>query len=148
MLMGTLQPVFRVPKVKKLPSPTPVRKLPTSVLRDILEEVVLLEGDPAILKLALVCSTFRDHVSSEHFRRRAHFKWLRSVCTWSRFSTLYREQYFVMYSIEVCRECGEMYKHCPRGFVGSGKRGQLRGFYSEDMPPGYCSHYCEQISSY
>ncbi|KAF6726835.1 hypothetical protein FQA47_010553, partial [Oryzias melastigma] len=106
------------------------------------------KGDPAILKLALVCSTFRDHVSSEHFRRRAHFKWLRSVCTWSRFSTLYREQYFVMYSIEVCRECGEMYKHCPRGFVGSGKRGQLRGFYSEDMPPGYCSYYCEQISSY
>ncbi|XP_070407764.1 uncharacterized protein [Nothobranchius furzeri] len=78
-----------------------ILELPEHVLMDILDEVVLHEGDTAIFKLALVCSMFRDLVSTEYFRRRAHFKWLHSVCTWSRFSEQYREQYFNMYSVEI-----------------------------------------------
>ncbi|XP_054587519.1 uncharacterized protein [Nothobranchius furzeri] len=120
LLQGTLQPVFRVPKAtSSKPSPSLIRPLPERVLMDILEEVVLHEGDTAIFKLALVCSMFRDLVSTEYFRRRAHFKWLHSedfsVCTWSRFSEKYREQYLNMYSIEICLQCGDQYKHCPGG---------------------------------
>ncbi|RVE69020.1 hypothetical protein OJAV_G00073560 [Oryzias javanicus] len=157
VLQGTLEPIFRIPKARRLPSPSPVIKIkdeadrclllkfPACVLSNILQEVVLMEGDPAILKLALVCSSFRDIVSAETFRRQAHFKWLHSVCTWSRYSKRHRELYFVMYSIEICCECGKQYKHCPRGYVGSGKRGHLRAFYSDEMPPGYCSHFCMQL---
>nr|XP_054595936.1 uncharacterized protein LOC129163035 isoform X2 [Nothobranchius furzeri] len=158
LLQGTLQPVFRVPKAtSSKPSPSLIRpaeadrclilELPERVLMDILEEVVLHEGDAAIFKLALVCSMFRDLVSTEYFRRRAHFKWLRSVCTWSRFSEQYREQYFNVYSIEICLQCGDQYKHCPGGYVGRGKRGELRALYSEEMLPGYCSHFCSQMNS-
>ncbi|XP_070403956.1 uncharacterized protein [Nothobranchius furzeri] len=162
LLQGTLQPVFRVPKAtSSKPSPSLIRpaeadrclilELPERVLMDILEEVVLLEGDTAIFKLALVCSMFRDLVSTEYFRRRAHFKWLHSedfsVCTWSRFSEQYREQYFNMYSVEICLQCGDQYKHCPGGYVGRGKRGELRALYSEEMLPGYCSHFCSQMNN-
>ncbi|XP_019213044.1 uncharacterized protein LOC100692678 isoform X6 [Oreochromis niloticus] len=158
LLQGTLQPVFRVPKAtSSKPSPSlirqadadrcPILELPACVLIDILEEVVLHEGDTAIFKLALVCSMFRDLVSTEYFRRRAHFKWLHSVCTWSSFSEKYKEQYFNMYTIEICLQCGDQYKHCPRGYVGTGKRGQLRAFYSEEMRPGYCSHICMQLDN-
>ncbi|KAL3977890.1 ubiquitin-conjugating enzyme E2 D [Sarotherodon galilaeus] len=130
LLQGTLQPVFRVPKAtSSKPSPSlirqadadrcPILELPACVLIDILEEVVLHEGDTAIFKLALVCSMFRDLVSTEYFRRRAHFKWLHSVCTWSSFSEKYKEQYFNMYTIEICLQCGDQYKHCPRGYVGT-----------------------------
>nr|XP_013765132.1 PREDICTED: uncharacterized protein LOC102195377 [Pundamilia nyererei] len=120
LLQGTLQPVFRVPKAtSSKPLPSLIRQLPACVLIDILEEVVLHEGDTAICKLALVSSMFRDLVSTEYFRRRAHFKWLHSVCTWSSFSEKYREQYFNMYTIEICLQCGDQYKHCPRGYVGT-----------------------------
>ncbi|XP_005464487.2 uncharacterized protein LOC100712513 isoform X1 [Oreochromis niloticus] len=94
--------------------PLSFTELPACVLIDILEEVVLNEGDTAIFKLALVCSMFRDLVSTEYFRRRAHFKWLHSVCTWSSFSEKYIEQYCNMYMIEICLQCGDQYKHCPR----------------------------------
>ncbi|KAF4118091.1 hypothetical protein G5714_000142 [Onychostoma macrolepis] len=50
--------------------------LPASVLEDIFIEVVLQEGDEAILTLALVCTRFRDLVTREAFRRQAHFLWL------------------------------------------------------------------------
>ncbi|KAL3983586.1 serine/arginine repetitive matrix protein 2 [Sarotherodon galilaeus] len=32
-------------------------------------------------------------------------------------------------------------------YVGTGKRGQLRAFYSEEMCPGYCSHFCSQMNN-
>ncbi|CAL8335115.1 unnamed protein product [Boreogadus saida] len=57
-------------------------ELPKSVLSDILTEVVLQEGDKAYPTLALVCSTFRDIVSTDKFKRQAHFLWLNSVTTW------------------------------------------------------------------
>lgn len=56
---------------------THILQLPACVLIDILEEVVLHEGDTAF-KLALACSMFRDLVSTEYFRRRAHFRGLHS----------------------------------------------------------------------
>ena len=52
--------------------------MPTSVLDEILKEVVLQEGDNVYLTLALVCTTFRDIVSTNYLRRRAHFQWLDS----------------------------------------------------------------------
>ncbi|XP_051741377.1 serine/threonine-protein kinase pim-3-like [Ctenopharyngodon idella] len=51
--------------------------LPASVLEDIFIDVVLQEGDKApCLTLALVCTCFRDLVTQEAFRRRAHILWL------------------------------------------------------------------------
>ena len=52
--------------------------MPTSVLDEIHKEVVLQEGDNVYLTLALVCTTFRDIVSTNYLRRRAHFQWLDS----------------------------------------------------------------------
>ncbi|KAK7143948.1 hypothetical protein R3I93_014954 [Phoxinus phoxinus] len=60
--------------------------LPASVLEDIFIDVVLQEGDEAILKLALVCTRFRDLVTREGFRRRAHIIWLDSVTNLTVFS--------------------------------------------------------------
>ncbi|KAL4001536.1 Fc receptor-like protein [Sarotherodon galilaeus] len=148
LLQGTLQPVFGVPKATcSKPSPSlirqadtdrcPILELPACVLIDILEEVVLHEGHTAICKLALVCSMFRDLVSTGYFRRRAHFKWPHSVCTWSSFSEKYREQYFNMYTRRV--------QSPARGPIAA--RGQLRAFYSEAMHPGYYSHICVQLNN-
>ncbi|XP_057688643.1 uncharacterized protein LOC130913794 [Corythoichthys intestinalis] len=118
-------------------------ELPDVLTTIILEEVVLQEGDRAIGTLALVCSTFRDLVSTEYFRRRAHFKWLNSVWTWSKVSADFRREYYNMYTVEICHECGEQFKQFPRGFVGTGKRGEITAFYSdEELPPGYCSRSC------
>lgn len=58
-------------------------QLPPCLLLDIFEEVVLQEGHKALLTLALVCTTFRDLVSSDDFRRRAHFQWLNSKCVYN-----------------------------------------------------------------
>ncbi len=55
-------------------------QLPASVLEDIFIDVVLQEGDEAILTLALVCTRFRDLVTREAFSRRVHFLWLDSKC--------------------------------------------------------------------
>ncbi|XP_035864474.1 uncharacterized protein LOC118496544 [Sander lucioperca] len=93
------------------------------VLSEILQEVLLQEGDKAYLTLALVCTTFRDTVSTNAFRRRAHFQWLDSVATWRRFSASYKKEFYTMYTVDTCRECGMFYKNCTPGYVGTGKRG-------------------------
>lgn len=59
---------------------TCILQLPTCVLSEILNEVVLQEGDKAYYRLALVCTTFRDTVPTDSFRRRAHFQWIDSKC--------------------------------------------------------------------
>ncbi|XP_078796155.1 uncharacterized protein LOC144988819 [Oryzias latipes] len=97
------------------------------------------------LTLALVCTTFRDIVSTVSFRRRAHFQWLDSVATWSRFSVSYRQEFYVMYNIGTCCGCRQLYKNNTPGYVGTGKRGVLQGIYSEDPYPGYCSQFCSQM---
>ncbi|KAK9972220.1 hypothetical protein ABG768_025543 [Culter alburnus] len=71
--------------------------LPSSVLEDIFIDVVLQEGDKAILTLALVCTCFRDLVTQEAFRRQAYILWLDSVTNWTVFSTSYKAEYYKMY---------------------------------------------------
>lgn len=53
-------------------------QLPLVVLRAILLEVVVHDGDVAIRTLALTCSCFNNIVCMESFRREAHFRWLDS----------------------------------------------------------------------
>ncbi|RVE71041.1 hypothetical protein OJAV_G00070140 [Oryzias javanicus] len=140
LLQWSLQPIYRLPKGR-----CHILQLPGSVLSEVLKEVVLLEGDGAYLTLALVCTAFRDIVSTTSFRRQAHFQWLDSVATWSRFSASYKQDFYVMYSIGTCCGCGKLYKDNTPGYVGTGKRGVLQGIYSEDPYPGYCSHFCSQV---
>ncbi|KAJ8333539.1 hypothetical protein SKAU_G00415470 [Synaphobranchus kaupii] len=110
--------------------------------QDILLEVVLQEGDKALQTLALVCSKFYNLVTSERFRRKAHFLWLDSVVTWRRFSSTYQQDFRRMYVLETCRQCKEVYKNCIPGYVGR-RRGELQAFYSEDSHPGFCSDLCQ-----
>ncbi|XP_028443450.1 uncharacterized protein LOC114561589 [Perca flavescens] len=84
----------------------PEQSITRCCLEDILLEVVFQDGDKALMTLALVCSSFRDIVTDENFRERAHFLWLDS-------------------------------------YVGRGRRDELRGIYSEDPHPGFCSHFCQ-----
>ncbi|KAF1385977.1 hypothetical protein PFLUV_G00113360 [Perca fluviatilis] len=56
----------------------PEQSITRCCLEDILLEVVLQDGDKALMTLALVCSSFRDIVTDENFRERAHFLWLDS----------------------------------------------------------------------
>ncbi|KAL1277070.1 hypothetical protein QQF64_023743 [Cirrhinus molitorella] len=97
--------------------------LPAFVLEDIFINVVLQEGDEAILTLALVCTHFRDLVTREAFRRRAHFLWLDSVTNWSAFSSYYKAEFYKMYRLETCVQCGDTFKNCIPGYVGRGEEG-------------------------
>ncbi|XP_034087817.1 uncharacterized protein LOC117556557 [Gymnodraco acuticeps] len=97
-----LEPVYRVPKKQKTE-----HELPNCLLSDILMEIVLQEGEKAYSTLALVCTTFRDTMSTVSFRRGAHFRWLESVATWSWFSASYKQDFNVMYTIDTCRGCLE-----------------------------------------
>ncbi|KAK0134263.1 hypothetical protein N1851_030173 [Merluccius polli] len=92
----SLQPIYRIPKTMKRAHEVSMMlmaedtqchapfcyrlinaiQMPTSVLYEILKEVVLQEGDKVFLTLALVCTTFRDIVSTNYLKRRAHFQWL------------------------------------------------------------------------
>ncbi|KAG1955417.1 hypothetical protein F2P79_008499 [Pimephales promelas] len=109
--------------------------LPASVLEDIFIDLVLQEGDEAILKLALVCTRFRDLVTREGFRRRAHFLWLDSVTNWTVFSPYYKAEYYKMYKLETCRQCGDVYKHCTPGYGGRGRKGELFRMTKKFPPP-------------
>ncbi|XP_078126085.1 uncharacterized protein LOC144530394 isoform X3 [Sander vitreus] len=86
-----------------------------------------------------------DTVSTNAFRRRAHFQWLDSVATWSRFSASYKKEFYTMYTVDTSCECGMFYKNCTPGYVGTRKRGELQAVYSEDPHPGYCNHFCSQM---
>lgn len=121
----------------------PKTLLPESVLEDIFIDVVLQEGDEAILTLALVCTRFRDLVTREAFRRRAHFLWLDSVTNWSAFSTYYKAEYYKMYRLQTCMQCGDIFKNCIPGYVGRGRRGELIKIISEDTHPDFCSEFCQ-----
>ncbi|XP_026088403.1 leucine-rich repeat extensin-like protein 1 isoform X2 [Carassius auratus] len=52
------------------------------------------------------------------------------VVNWSAFSVGYRQEFRVPYSLTQCLWCHETFKDCPPGYVGNGRRGVLRGFYS------------------
>ncbi|MED6256301.1 hypothetical protein ATANTOWER_023515 [Ataeniobius toweri] len=59
-----------------------------------------------------------------------------------KFSKEFQAEYRKPYLISNCLSCGSTFKDCCAGYWGNGKRGQLRGFYSEPSTPGYCSHFC------
>ncbi|KAM4599182.1 uncharacterized protein V3H82_002572 [Fundulus diaphanus] len=153
LLKGSLEPIYRIPKSRNRKHEVVFPKddrcfileLSACLLSEILGEVVLLEGDQAYMTLGLVCTTFRDIMSTVGFRRRVHFQWLDSVANWGRFSLSYKEEFYTMYSIETCCECRTLYKKNTPGYVGKGKRGVLQGIHSEDPNPGYCSHFCSQM---
>ncbi|XP_077100029.1 uncharacterized protein LOC143750744 [Siphateles boraxobius] len=116
-----------------------IQELPPLVLREILLEVVLQDGDVAIGSLALTC---RCIVSMESFRREAHFRWLDSVVNWKACRENVRNLYRVPYSLSRCLHCETTYKDCGEGYRGRGQRGVLQGFYGSDDFRGYCSHDC------
>ncbi|KAJ8360625.1 hypothetical protein SKAU_G00171500 [Synaphobranchus kaupii] len=118
-------------------------QIPKYCLEEILLEVVLQDGDQALLTLALVCSCFRDIVTDYNFSRAAHFLWLDSVTNWSNFSREYQREFRTMYSVMTCLQCHCLYKSCMPGYVGRGRRGELHGIYSEHSYPGFCSQFCQ-----
>ncbi|XP_035986151.1 uncharacterized protein LOC118559542 [Fundulus heteroclitus] len=83
LLKGSLEPIYRIPKSRKRKHEVVFPKddrcfileLSACLLSEILGEVVLLEGDQAYMTLGLVCTTFRDIMSTVGFRRRVHFQW-------------------------------------------------------------------------
>jgi hypothetical protein len=114
--------------------------LPNELLQHILKEV-LKEGDHKFYLLSLVCKKMKEIVMDESFRRVVHYAWLNSVLNWSDKSIEFKKQYYVMYEIKSCFQCGRTYKEM-NGLIGCGKFGVLNKFYSDISNPGFCSHEC------
>ncbi|KAL2102425.1 hypothetical protein ACEWY4_001593 [Coilia grayii] len=136
---GLLAPIFCVPRNRAL-----VTELPDDIIRKIFVLVVLEDGDPAILNLALTCQKFHSIVCQPLFLEEAHFSWLDSVVEWKSLPPQHRDKYRRPYTISQCRSllCGGLYKDCGAGYKGNGQRGVLQGFYSTEDYPGYCSWDC------
>ncbi|XP_067302268.1 uncharacterized protein [Pseudorasbora parva] len=135
----------RAERAEVMETPLPVdymTKMPPEILWQILMGVVIDDGDVAYLRLSLTCKIFRDIVSNPKFKEQAHFIWLDSVVNWCAFSTQYKQQFRVSYSVTRCLHCSALFKDCPPGYVGDGRRGVLRGFYSIKDFEGYCSVDC------
>lgn len=135
----------RVERAEVMETPLPVdylTKMPPDILWRILMGVVIDDGDVAFWRLSMTCKVFRDVVSKPKFRQEAHFVWLDSVVNWSAFSRQYKQEFRVPYSLTLCLHCDALYKDCPPGYVGDGRRGVLRGFYSDKEVEGYCSVDC------
>ncbi|XP_016326356.1 uncharacterized protein LOC107676347 [Sinocyclocheilus anshuiensis] len=135
----------RLERAEAMEAPPPVdylTKMPLEILGQILLRVVSDDGDMAFMRLSLTCKLFRDIVSETKFKEEAHFMWLDSVVNWSAFSARYREKFRVPYSLTQGLRCCEIFKDCPPGYGGNGRRGVLRGFYSFKDFEGYCSVDC------
>ncbi|CAM4299460.1 unnamed protein product [Leuciscus chuanchicus] len=169
MARGSLDPIFRIPRKRKYDEvtmePVPLKpckvkepcrvesspegigilQLPEEVLHKIFILVVLQDGNPAILTLALTCTHFWKIVREESFLKEAHFCWLDSVVNWNSFSEEYKRTYRIPYLISRCIQCDALYKDC-EGFWGSGQRGKLQGFYSENDFAGYCCMDCFYVA--
>ncbi|CAM4569262.1 unnamed protein product [Leuciscus chuanchicus] len=166
MARGSLDPIFRIPRKRKYDEePVPLKpckvkepcrvesspegigilQLPEEVLHKIFILVVLQDGDPAILTLALTCTHFWKIVREESFLKEAHFCWLDSVVNWNSFSEEYKRTYRIPYLISRCIQCDDLYKDC-EGYWGSGQRGKLQGFYSENDFAGYCCMDCFYVA--
>ncbi|XP_030290955.1 uncharacterized protein LOC115592411 isoform X2 [Sparus aurata] len=152
-----LENIQQCMKRRQLHGPQPLEEPPLHisidmlqllVLEDIFALVVLSDGDMAILTLSLVCHHFREVLSTRVFRRKAHFLWLNSMASWSRFSAGYRAEYCKMYSLDTCRECNITYKNCIPGYAGREKRGELQGIYSKNSHPGFCSNFCQMCTGF
>ncbi|CAM4568405.1 unnamed protein product [Leuciscus chuanchicus] len=90
-------------------------------------------------KRAITCTHFWKIVREESFLKEAHFCWLDSVVNWNSFSEEYKRTYRIPYLISRCIQCDDLYKDC-EGYWGSGQRGKLQGFYSENDFAGNCMH--------
>ncbi|XP_016108317.1 uncharacterized protein [Sinocyclocheilus grahami] len=122
------------------PPPPPVdylTKMPLEILGQILLRVVSDDGDMAFMRLSLTCKLFRDIASETKFKEEAHFMWLDS-----KFfnSNVYPRQDRLQPGASL--RCCEIFKDCPPGYGGNGRRGVLRGFYSFKDFEGYCSVDC------
>ncbi|CAM4659668.1 unnamed protein product [Leuciscus chuanchicus] len=132
-------------RVESSPEGIGILQLPEEVLHKIFILVVLQDGDPAILTLALTCTHFWKIVREESFLKEAHFCWLDSVVNWNSFSEEYKRTYRIPYLISRCIQCDDLYKDC-EGYWGSGQRGKLQGFYSENDFAGYCCMDCFYVA--
>ncbi|KAL1261242.1 hypothetical protein QQF64_006507 [Cirrhinus molitorella] len=65
------------------------------------------------------------------------------VTNWSAFSSYYKAEFYKMYRLETCVQCGDTFKNCIPGYVGRGRRGELIKIISEDSHPGFCSEFCQ-----
>lgn len=122
--------------------PDYISKMPPDILRYILMNVVKEDGDVAFFRLSLTCWLFHGVVCEASFRKEAHFAWLDSVVNWSAYSSDYKEIYRVPYKLTNCLWCGDLFKDFPPGYIGDGRKGILRGFYSIKEFEGYCSADC------
>ncbi|XP_073729945.1 uncharacterized protein [Misgurnus anguillicaudatus] len=68
-------------------------------------------------------------ISSLEFRHRAHYAWLESVVNVRKLPQAVRDM-CVPYKIIECRNCKCFFKNWV-GYCGNGRRGELRGFYSD-----------------
>ncbi|XP_026103055.1 uncharacterized protein LOC113074420 isoform X3 [Carassius auratus] len=118
------------------------KQMPPEILRRILLNVVKEDGDVAFFRLCLTCWLFHDVVCDASFRKDAHLAWLDSVVNWSAYSSDYKEMYRVPYKVTSCLCCGDLFKDFPPGYIGDGRKGILRAFYSTKEFEGYCSADC------
>lgn len=119
-----------------------ISKMPPEILRHMLLNVVKEDGGVAFFRLSLTCWLFHDVVCDASFRKDAHLAWLDSVVNWSAYSSDYKEMYRVPYKVTSCLCCGDLFKDFPPGYIGDGRKGILRAFYSTKEFEGYCSADC------
>ncbi|XP_073714722.1 uncharacterized protein [Misgurnus anguillicaudatus] len=142
VVMGKLQPVFRIPRKRKLEQIMQEHAYTKKAEKHHKLEtrpesfVILSDGDAAYLTLALTCTALRDVVSSLEFRHRAHYAWLESVVNVRKLPQAVRDM-CVPYKIIECRNCKCFFKNWV-GYCGNGRRGELRGFYSDTEFPEHC----------
>ncbi|KAL7400072.1 hypothetical protein ABVT39_006063 [Epinephelus coioides] len=115
-------------------------KLCDELLEEVFVETVLMEGDKAIGKIALVSKRFKDIVSTERFWKRAHYRWLniesnadvgdglrvrpssvQGGVNLEKFSSAFQEELKHMYAIECCNACGSLYKSFPGDILDKGR---------------------------
>ena len=86
--------------------------LPNELLQEIFLHVCQSEGDPAILKLSLVCHRWERLVRDDIFRRRVHFSWLSTVYDWEKASDDFKSTYYVCTIFESAWNAEESTRMC------------------------------------
>ena len=93
------------------------------------------------MNLGLVCKQFNSIVKETFFQTLVHHTWLNSIYDWKKTSDKFRKEYFVIYQIRNCMQCGKRYQEM-NGSVGRRKFGVNNKFYSEVLTPGFCNQEC------
>ena len=63
------------------------------------------------------------------------------VVNWKTHAPWYKQMYRVPFTLATCSQCGEQFKDSV-GYTGTGRRGEVMAFYSENDMPGVCSINC------